>query len=164
MKSRFALLVALSISALSLAGCGGDDDDDGTSPTGGGGGSGEAITSANIGAVQSTFGSTLAAAMAKGPGTHKGAKSGEVKITLSTGKAAQIGLAVKYKVEFDDYSDDGVNYLDGTINYEISGTNIKYTGDITLSGAYSGRIKINVSVTNGVASGTYEVNGQSFSI
>lgn len=164
MKTKFAraLVAALSISALFLAGCG-DDDDDSTSPTGGGGG-GEAITSANIGTVQSTFGSTLATAMAKGPGTHNGAKSGTVKITISTGKLAQIGLAVKYKVEFDNYSDDGINYLDGTINYELSGTNIKYTGDITLSGAYSGRIKINVSVTNGVASGTYEVNGQSFSI
>jgi major membrane immunogen (membrane-anchored lipoprotein) len=165
MSARFAraLLTALSISALALAGCGGDDDEDTTSPTGptgtGNTGGGTSINAGNIATVQATLTQVFTKTIAQGPGTHSGAVSGTVTITLSTGKLAQTTL--KYKEVFDNYSDDGLLYIDGTLNVEGSLVTqvFKYTGDLDLSGAYSANVKLDLTLTNGAVSGTVTVDG-----
>lgn len=166
MKLHRLFLVTLSAAALALAGCGGDDDDDGgSSGTGSGGGdnhglAGTQITAANASQVQSTVMQGIGQAMGKGPGTHNGANSGTVKITLSTGKVAQ---SVRYTLDFDDYSDDGQVFLNGTVrynmNYSTSGQTLLYTFDIDVSGSYSGAVEGEISMANGVYGGYWNVNG-----
>lgn len=169
MNSRFAriLMTALSISALILAGCGDDDD---SSPIGPGNtgntGGGAAINSGNVALVQGALTNVFTRALAQGPGTHDGAKSGTVKITLSTGKLAQIGTSIKYNAVFTNYSDDGLLYIDGplTITGNPATQSFKYVGDLTLSGTYSGNVKLDLTITNGVASGTVTVDGVEFPV
>jgi hypothetical protein len=151
-----SLLVALS---LAWMGCGDDDEKTSTGPSGGG----ETVTQANVAQVQAALGATIASAAGKGVGKHKGAHSGTVDISISTGKIAQIG-GLKMTMKFDNYSDDGKNWIDGTITYEVSGTSVKYTGNITISGTYSGKIEIDVTAGPTGATGTYKVNGQTITI
>lgn len=122
-------------------------------PTGGG----AEITETNVAVVQGAVQTTIGTVIAKGPGTHNGAVSGKVKITQSIGKVAQ--LSVKYKLDFDNYSDDGVIWLDGTVDYNLSGTNFSYAIDIEISGAYSGEVEGEISVSGGAYSGYWNVNG-----
>ena len=166
MNAKFArtLLAVLSISALILAGCSSDSansnptgptDNSTTGTTGGGAGT---INASNVGAVQAalttTFTNVFFTDLPKGPGTYNGTKTGTVKIS---------GGLPKYTLEFDRYSDDGQLFTTGNITFSPTGpTTFKYTGDITLSGTYSGEIKIDVTVTNGVISGTYTVGGVEF--
>lgn len=172
MNAKFAraLLTALSISALILAGCSSDDDE--TSPTGptgtnNTGGASGAINSGNVALVQGALTNVFTKALAQGPGTHSGASSGTVKVTLSTGKLAQVGLTnLKYDAVFTNYSDDGLLYIDGPLT--ISGNPVtqsfKYVGDLTLSGTYSGNVKLDLTIVSGVASGTVTVDGQRFPV
>ena len=166
MNNKFArtLLTALSISALVLAGCS-DDDDDSTGPTGPTG-TGAAINAGNVGAAQAAMTNVFTTALAKGPGTHNGATSGTVKITFSTGKLAQIGTSIKYNAVFTNYSDDGLLYIDGPL--AITGNpatqSFKYVGDLDLSGTYSGNVKLDLTITNGVPSGTVTVDGVPFPV
>ncbi|MBI2505701.1 MAG: hypothetical protein HYW07_21010 [Candidatus Latescibacteria bacterium] len=169
MSAKFArtLLTALSVSALILAGCGDDDED--TSPTGngGGGGTGGAINSGNVALVQGALTNVFTKALAQGPGTHNGAKSGTVKITLSTGKPAQVGLtSVKYSVVFTNYSDDGLLYIDGplTISGNPATQSFKYVGDLTLSGTYAAKVGIDLTIEGGKPSGTITIDGQKFPV
>ena len=136
-KTRW-LVTPVAILALAVAGCGDDDDDDGNNgagPTG----AGEPITAANASIVQGQIFGVVGAVAGKGPGTHQGAHSGRVKIDVGTGKLAQAGLNLN--MDFNNFSEDGVNWLDGTIAYTVSGTNISYTVDLTISGAYSGKVR-----------------------
>ena len=175
MNTKFAriLLTALSISALVLAGCSSDDED--TSPTGPGttngnttggptGGTGGAIGSGDIAAAQAALTTTFTNALAKGPGTHPGAKSGTVKVTISTGKLAQ--TSINYSVLFSNYSDDGLLYIDGPLT--ISGNPVtqsfKYVGDLSLSGTYKSNVKLDLTIEGGVTSGTITVDGQKFPV
>lgn len=178
MNAKYAriLLTALSISALLLAGC--SDDDEETSPTGPGitnggttggttGGTGAAIGAGNVAAAQAALTTTFSSALAKGPGTHAGAKSGTVKVTLSTGKLAQVGItSIKYNVEFDNYSDDGLLYIDGplTITGNLATQAFKYAGTLTLSGTYASTVGIDISIEAGRATGTITVDGQKFPV
>ena len=163
MNTKFAriLLTALSISALILAGCNSDDDDD-TNPTGAS--ASGAINSGNIDAAQAALTNVFTRALVQGPGTHNGAASGTVKITLATSKLAQ--TSIKYNVVFTNYSDDGLLYVDGPLT--ISGNpltqSFKYVGDLNLSGTYKGNVKLDLTSTNGVASGTVKVDGVPFPV
>ncbi|MFA6109891.1 MAG: hypothetical protein WDA75_14085 [Candidatus Latescibacterota bacterium] len=162
MKLHRLFLVTLSAAALALAGCGGDDDDDGGSGgTGSGGGdnhglAGTEITAANAGQVYATVMSGALQVMGKGAGTHNGANSGTVKITQSIGKPVQ---TIRYTCEYDDYSDDGQTFLNGTIRINMSGTSYSYTFDLDVSGVYSGSIEGEINMANGVYSGYWNVNG-----
>lgn len=172
MSAKFArtLLSALSISALLLAGCNSDSaDTNPTGPTGADntGGTGGVINSGNVAVVQGALTNVFTRALAQGPGTHNGAKSGTVKITLSTGKLAQVGLTnIKYNVVFTNYSDDGLLYIDGplTISGNPATQSFKYTGDLTLSGTYSAKVGIDLSIEAGKATGTITVDGQKFPV
>ncbi len=152
---ELAVLIAAAL-ALAVAGCGGDDDGDGgTGPTG----AGEEITQANAAVVQAQVSNSIAQAIAKGPGTHNGAVSGTVKITQSIGKLAQYNI--RYSVKFNNYSDDGEIWLDGDVDYVMSGTTFHYTIDLEISGAYSGEIEGEISYgAGGAYSGYWNVNGQ----
>lgn len=150
------LLIALSICALMLVGCG-DDDDDGDS--GGGGnnatgptGDGTAITADNAAVVQAQVQAAAFGVIGKGPGKHDGANSGTVDISISTGKAAQ---DVSFAMVFDNFSDDGQLWLDGTVNFTQSGANFSYNADLEISGTYSGKVEGSVSVQGGIASGSW---------
>ncbi len=107
------------------------------------------------GQVLSVVGSTAG----KGPGTHNGATSGTVKVDISTGKLAQVG-GINMSMVFKNFSDDGVSWLDGTVNYVVSGADISYTVDLTVSGTYSGKVKGDVAVSGGAVSGSWNVDGQ----
>ena len=150
MKTRMKLhgifLVVVGIAAFSAVGCG---DDDSTGPSG----DGEQITAANASVVQAQVMSSLGTVAAKGPGTHSGAHSGTV--TIATSKPAQFS----YRMEFDNYSDDGQIFLDGVVQYSLSGTSFNYTFDVEVSGAYSGEVQGEIAVTNGAYSGYWNVNG-----
>jgi hypothetical protein len=152
------VVVALGVTAMVFTGCGDDDDDGG----GGGGGEGAAITSDNVAAVQGALGTTMATAFAKGPGTHDGAHSGDV--TVAIGKAAV--QAINYSLDFDNYSDDGQIWVDGTINYSVDAASgsVSYTGDITISGAYSGSVQIDIQISGAGYTGSYTVNGETLSL
>ncbi|HIL11040.1 MAG TPA: hypothetical protein EYG11_20270 [Candidatus Latescibacteria bacterium] len=107
------------------------------------------------GQVLSVVGSTAG----KGPGTHNGATSGTVKVDISTGKLAQVG-GINMSMVFKNFSDDGVSWLDGTVNYVVSGADISYTVDLTISDTYSGKVKGDVAVSGGAVSGSWNVDGQ----
>lgn len=155
-KTRW-LTIPLALALFALAGCGDDDDDgnNGTGPTG----DGTPITADNAAAVQGQLFSVVGAAAGKGPGTHQGATSGSVKIEISTGKLAQAG-GITMAMTFKNFSDDGVNWLDGTVNYVVNGADISYTVDLTISGTYSGQVKGDVAVAGGTVSGSWTVDGQ----
>lgn len=158
-KTRwFTLPLALALFA--IAGCGDDDKKGGnsTGPTG----DGTPITSANAAAVQGQVFSIVGAVAGKGPGTHQGAESGSVNIEIGTGKLAQIG-GINMSMTFNNFSDDGVNWLDGTVNYVVNGVDISYTVDLSISGTYSGKVKGDVAVAGGVVSGSWNVDGQTIS-
>jgi len=122
LKASKLFTVAFSVAALAFVGCGDDDDDgdNGAGPTG----AGVEITEANAAVVQGAVQTTIGNVIAKGPGTHSGAHSGKVKITQSIGKAAQ---SITFKMDFDNYSDDGEIWLDGTVDYNLNGANFSYT-------------------------------------
>ncbi|MEW6750293.1 MAG: hypothetical protein AB1505_04865 [Candidatus Latescibacterota bacterium] len=159
--------VALGTAALAFAGCGDDDDggggggdNNGTGP----GGGGTAITQANVGVVYASTWTALSSAMQKGAGTHNGARSGTV--TISVGKPTQ---SMTYRMAFDNYSDDGVTVLDGTVSYAFSMTgtsvNYTYTGDLDISGTYEGDVEINLTGSStGMPSGYVRVNGTRYNI
>jgi hypothetical protein len=156
LKTSKLLIVAFSVAALAFVGCGDDDDDGGgksVDPTG----AGAAITEANAAEIQGTVFATVSGLMAKGNGTHEGEVSGTVKITQSIGKAAQ---GVAYKMVFNDYSDDGQIWLDGTINFSTTLTGFSYSINVEIAGAYSGKVEgeINATTTGG-ASGYWIVDG-----
>ena len=170
------LFWALSMAALLATGCGDDDDDGDGGNSVGPSGDGTVITADNAGEVQSVVFTNIGNVAAKGPGTHKGAVSGKVKIELGgLGKAAQIdvgniggvdvgSLQFNYSMDFDNFSDDGELWYDGIVSYEVAGTNFNYVFDVTVSGAYSGTIKGQVSLQNGVYSGSWDLgNGQVYS-
>jgi hypothetical protein len=115
------------------------------------------ITEANAAVVQGAVQTTIGTVIGKGPGTHSGAHSGKVKITQSIGKVAQ--MAITYKLDFDNYSDDGEIWLDGTVDYNLSGTNFSYKVDIEIAGAYSGEVEGEINVSGGAYSGYWNVNG-----
>lgn len=176
MNTKYArmLLTALSISALVLAGCG-DDDEDSSNPTGPGttngdttggttGGTGATIGAGNIAAAQAALTTAFSSAMAKGPGTHAGAKSGTVKVTLSTSKPAQTN--VKYGVDFNNYSDDGLLYIDGplTISGNLLTQSFKYVGNLDLSGTYNSNVKLDLTIEGGKSTGTITVDGVKFPV
>jgi len=156
LKTSKLLTVAFSVVALAFVGCGDDDDDDdnGAGPTG----AGTEITEANAAVVQGAVTTTIGSVIGKGAGTHNGAVSGKVKITQSVGKVAQLP-SVKYKLDFDNYSDDGEIWLDGTVDYSLDGVNFSYKVDIEISGAYSGKVEGEISLANGAYSGYWNVNG-----
>jgi hypothetical protein len=169
------LFLALSASALLAIGCGDDDKKKDGSNSVGPTGDGTVITADNAGDVQAAVFASIGEVAAKGPGTHKGAVSGKVKIQQSLGKAAQIDLGniggveigslqISYSMDFDDYSDDGEIWYNGIVSYELSGgTNFNYNFDITVSGAYEGKVKGQISVVNGVYTGSWDLgNGQVF--
>lgn len=170
------LFLSVSIAALAVAGCG-DDDDDGGNNGAGPSGDGAEITSDNAVQVQTALSSSIGAAVAKGPGTHNGAHSGKVKVDISTGKAAQpdlgnlggldiSSLQTAFSLDFDNYSDDGLNWLDGTVNYSLAGGNFSYTADLTMSGQYEGKIKgsVDFNIETGQYSGSWDLgNGQTVS-
>lgn len=170
------LFWALSMAALLATGCGDDDDDDGGKSVGPSG-DGTVITAENASEVQAVVFTNIGNVAAKGPGTHNGAVSGKVKIELGgLGKAAQIDvgnlggdfdvgtLQFNYSMDFDNYSDDGELWYNGIVSYEVSGTNFNYVFDVTVSGAYSGKVQGQVSLQNGVYSGSWDLgNGQVYS-
>ena len=158
-KTRW-FTIPLTIAVFALVGCGDDDNGggNGAGPTG----DGTPITADNAGAVQGQMLSVVGAVAAKGPGTHQGATSGSVKIEISTGKLAQIG-GINMSMDFKNFSDDGVTWLDGTVNYVVNGADISYTVDLTISGTYSGKVKGDVSVSGGAVSGSWNVDGQTIS-
>ena len=165
---RTWLVVALGALALMVAGCGDDDDDGGNGA--GPSGAGEPITAANAAVVQAQVQNTIGAAIGKGPGKHDGAVSGTVEIELSTGKLAQIDIStiggmqsIRYSIKFKNYSDDGEVWVDGTVNYTLDGSNLSYTIDLEISGAYEGEVEGQVSVSGGVVSGYWNVNGERIS-
>jgi hypothetical protein len=147
-KLQRVFLVVVGVAAFSVAGCGDDDDGSGTGPE-----DGVEITAANASVVQAQVMSSLGTVAAKGPGTHNGASSGTVTIALT--KPAQFS----YRMEFEDYSDDGEIYYDGVIQYTLSGTSFNYTFDVEISGAYTGEVVGEIAVTNGSYSGYWTVNG-----
>jgi hypothetical protein len=158
MKLNRVIVSLVAAAALTLVACG-DDKDSSTDSNGGGdnhGLAGTTISQSNIGQAQAVVFQGLGTAAAKGPGTHNGAKSGTVTISYTLGKPVQ---SMKYKLVFDNYSDDGQAYLDGTVQYNLSGTTMLYTFDLTVSGAYSGVIKGEVSAVNGAYTGYWIVNG-----
>lgn len=156
---RNALALPLLTLALAAVGCGGDDD---SSPTGSGGGGGTPITASNIAQVQTALSTTLTSVAGKGPGTYDGARSGRVKIEMSTGKLAAQAFA--YSLDFDNYSDDGQLYIGGKITYQLSGTSVHYYGDLEFSGAYSGDVELDITAGQTGASGTYRVNGATITL
>ncbi len=158
-STRNWLFVPLAAFALAWTGCGDDDDDKSTGPSG----DGEEITAANIAEVNAAVTQALTNAAAKGPGTHDGAESGKVKVEISVGKLAQVG-GITMNIDFDNYSDDGETWIDGKISYIVSGTSISYSGDLTISGTYSGRVQIDISAGPTGASGTYTVNGETITL
>ena len=83
-------------------------------------------------------------------------------IEIGTGKLAQIG-GINMSMTFNNFSDDGVNWLDGTVNYVVNGVDISYTVDLSISGTYSGKVKGDVAVAGGVVSGSWNVDGQTIS-
>ena len=97
-----------------------------------------ADSSANVGAVQAAVGTALSSAAAKGPGTHSGAGGGSVTVEISLGKVA--AQSINMSMGFDDYSDDGELFIDGTITYAVNGTSVQYNGDLEFSGTYSGNV------------------------
>lgn len=158
MKYHRFLLVALSVAAVSVAGCGDDDDNgengaNGTNGTNGTGpdGSGAEITPGNVQNVQAEITTIIVQALAKGPGTHQGADSGTVTVS---------SLMDPMEMEFNDYSDDGEMWLDGTVRYSTSGTSYNYSVDLMVSGAYEGDIEGDVSSEDGDVSGYWIVDGQ----
>ena len=67
-------------------------------------------------------------------------------------------------MDFDDYSDDGELFIDGTITYAVNGTSVQYNGDLEFSGTYSGNVRIDVAAGPSGATGTYTVNGQTINL
>ncbi len=159
MKWNRVIVILAAAAALMVVGCGDDKDSPTGSNDGGGdnhGLAGTTISQSNVGQAQAVVFQGLGTAMAKGPGTHNGAKGGTVTISYTLGKPVQ---SMKYRLVFDNYSDDGQVYLDGTVQYNLSGTTMLYTFDLTVSGAYSGVIKGEVSAVNGAYTGYWIVNG-----
>jgi hypothetical protein len=117
---------------------------------------GTPITAANIQQVVATVMQGIGQAMAKGPGTHNGANSGTVRIALSTGKPTQ---TIMYSCTFDDYSDDGQIFLNGTVRINMSGTTYSHTFDVDVTGAYAGAIEGEINMANGVYSGYWDIDG-----
>ena len=164
MSAKFArtLLTALSISVLILAGCG----DDNSNPTGTGNSSNTGTTgsgagtidASNIGAVQAALATAITSALLKGPGSHNGAKSGTVTVTIAIGKPTQMVFA--------NYSDDGLLFIDGplAIDINLATQSRKITGDLSLSGAYSAKVGLDLTITATGTTGTVTVDGQKFPV
>ncbi|MFT5088032.1 MAG: hypothetical protein ACI906_000583 [Candidatus Latescibacterota bacterium] len=163
------IFIPLAVLAVAFAGCSDDDDSSkSVEPTG----AATPITVDNAGEAQAAVTTVIGQAAAKGPGTHSGAVSGKVKVDIALGKLAQIdigdlgglgaGAAVAFSMDFDNYSDDEINWLDGKVNYSFDAatSSLSYTIDLTIDGAYSGDIEGEVSVNNGVAGGFWVVDGQ----
>ena len=139
------LLVPLAALAVAFAGCGGDDDkgSKGVQPSG----AGTPITADNAGQVQAAVFTTASTAFAKGAGKHKGAVSGTVEVKLNTGKLAQIDIgnlgglaALNYALKFDNFSDDGKMWLDGTVDLSVQAPNFSYKADLDVSGDFDGEV------------------------
>lgn len=162
-KFTRALLTTLSISALILAGCGSDDDE--TSPTGGSEtkpGANAPITAANAQMVwaQAFQSITMTQAQAAQGGTVNGTNSGKATVKVSTS-----ATGATYTVTFDDFSNDGLNWIDGTLTIKASTTgSFTYTGKLTLSGQYSGVVEINLSGSAAGVTGTIKSGGETLTI
>ena len=161
------LFVSLSAAALVLAGCGGDDNKDSSNNNGTGlTGGGSTITQGNVSTVYGNAFAALGAAMSKGPGTYHGTSSGTVVVAMSTGKVAQ---NVRYSLVFDNYSDDGITILDGTVTIAMSvssqSVSYTYTGNLDISGTYQGTLEISLTGgSTGMPSGYVKVNGTKYNI
>jgi hypothetical protein len=68
--------------------------------------------------------------------------------------------ALKYALEFDNFSDDGKIWLDGTVDLSVEAPNFSYEADLDISGDFDGEVKGEVGIQNGVASGFWIVNGE----
>ncbi len=154
---RQRILTLSAAFALVLGGCG-DDDDAPTGPSG----SGTAVSADNAGEVQTTLMTAFAAVAAKGPGTHQGTNSGQVVIEIVTGKATQTA-DTRFSMVFSNFSDDGQLFIDGNLTYEI-GDAIVASGDLNLTGTFEGSVGLDLTVSDGQASGTISVNGTSVDI
>jgi len=120
--------------------------------------------------VQAAVFTTASTAFAKGAGKHKGAVSGTVEVKLNTGKLAQIDIgdlgdlgglaALNYALKFDNFSDDGKIWLDGTVDLSVEAPNFSYKADLDISGDFDGDVIGEVGIQNGVASGFWTVNGE----
>ncbi len=134
--------------------------------SGGTGGVAGSINAGNVAAAQGALTTAFAKVMALGPGTHNGAKGGTATVTIATGKLAQVGIPnVKYNVVFANYSDDGALYIDGplAITANLATQRFTYLGDLTLSGTYSAKMGIDLSIDGSSTppkySGTITVDG-----
>lgn len=167
MKQWFSLtrllFVTLGVSAMLLAGCG---DDDESSPTGSGGstkpGANAPINAANAQMVwaQSFQSIAMAQGQAGQGGTVNGTNSGKATVKLSSS-----ATGATYTITFDDFSNDGVSWVDGTLTIKASATgSFTYTGKLTLSGAYSGTVEIDLSGSATGVKGTIKSGGQTFAI
>ena len=155
------LATALTLVLLVLGGCGDDKDKDKAGATGPEG-MAAPITDENIAQVQGAVQQNLAAAVAKGPGTHRGAVSGSVEVAISAGRAAQTGVA--FSLDFDNYSDDGSLWFDGTVFYSLSGADVFYRADLRVQGDYDGRVEGEVDFTDGRLGGFWTVDGQRYDL
>ena len=170
MNAKFArtLLAVLSISALILAGCNSDSTDSnpmaptdtstaGTTGTTGTTGAGT-IDASNIGAVQTALTAAITGALLKGPGAHNGTKNGTVTVTVAIGKPTQMVFA--------NYSDDGLLFIDGplAIDLNLATQSRKITGDLSLSGAYSAKVSLDLTITTTGTTGSVTVDGQKFPV
>jgi hypothetical protein len=155
LRAAFSALMVLV-----LLGCGSDDKD----KTGGTGPEGATtpITSANIDQVQGALQQNLAVAVAKGPGVHQGAVSGQVEVAIVAGKMVQ--TSASFTLNFADYSDDGEIWLDGGVAYRLAGADFFYDADLNFAGAYQGHIEGQVNLSNGQLGGFWTVGGQRFDL
>ncbi|MCC7261901.1 MAG: hypothetical protein IT369_05175 [Candidatus Latescibacteria bacterium] len=166
MNTKYAriLLTALSISALVLAGCG-DDDEDSSNPTGSTDtkpGANAPITQANAQMVWAQAFQSIAQAQAQAGqgGTVNGTNSG--KATVKTSSSA---TGVTYTITFDDFSNDGLNWIDGPLTIKASTTgSFTYTGKLTISGQYSGVVELNLSGGAAGVTGTIKTGGQTITV
>jgi formylglycine-generating enzyme required for sulfatase activity len=161
---------------LGLAGCGGDDKSpiatespDTTGSTGGSGGTSSGSSPAPLadkpGAnAQITQGNALvvwtAASAALTRATTNAGGGGTVN-GLKSGKAAVSGSFGDWKVVFDDYSDDGKNWVAGQLTYKIDGTKFTVKGRLEIAGEYQGSLDLDLVTDAGVTppSVTGTING-----
>jgi hypothetical protein len=158
LKANWLFLVVFTALAFAVVSCG-DDNNKTTGPNGGG----MPISADNIAGVNAQVGATLGTVLAKGPGTHQGANSGEVTVTQNVGKAGQT-TQVSFTLVFKKYSDDGKLIYDGTIIYELNESDSFYEIDVEFTGDYTRKVKGAVSAGDNGTSGSWEVNGQTLLI
>lgn len=184
MKKFRHILTAVTATFVISLGCGDDNPagggGGGGSPAGGANGANATVTSANAATVWATTFSQAFAALGQGfsvitkpvtpggSGVVNGTNSGTATFTGNLTSGAN-GTVMDASVVFDNFSNDGSLWMQGTLDVDLTlaqtGINGSYTGDFEIAGAYQASLDMDLTFTNNLPSGSISITsgGSTFS-